>query len=347
MVMVTDEPTYTIGYALLPNKAGSIVQPSLVALAAERGMRLVAVDASRPLTDQGPFHLLIHKRYDQPWRAQLEAFCALHPTVPVVDPPAAVDRLLDRATMLDVVPDLISSLASLDEECSLGVPSQVTVRDATALASTDLRFPLIAKPLAVDGSAVSHAMSLVYRHEGLLAVRTPVVLQEFVNHGGVLFKVYVVGGRATCVRRRSLPDVPRERLADLGQDAAVPFANVSNLQVDPDADDKDAAEMPLPPASFVDEVSRGLRRALGLHLFNFDLIRDEGRRYRHQLLPGVRQDAGLRDRAHGFLRRDAPHQPSHQDLNNSSPNTDNPCYPAYAKSKLLACQCRQKCITSY
>ena len=44
------------------------------------------------------------------------------------------------------------------------------------------------------------------------------MLQEFVNHGGVLFKVYVIGGHATCVRRRSLPDVPAERLLDLTGD---------------------------------------------------------------------------------------------------------------------------------
>ncbi|KAK1630328.1 hypothetical protein QYE76_004643 [Lolium multiflorum] len=60
---------YTIGYALQPSKVGSVFQPSLVALAAERGMRLVAIDASRPLAAQGPFHLIVHKLYDAPWRA--------------------------------------------------------------------------------------------------------------------------------------------------------------------------------------------------------------------------------------------------------------------------------------
>lgn len=266
--------TYTIGYALLPNKVGSVIQPSLVALAAERGMRLVAVDASRPLADQGPFHLLLHKFYDQPWRAQLEAFSALHPSVPVVDPPAAIDRLLDRVSMLDVVSELN---VAAGEDTSLAVPNQVVVHEAAALADPDLlsalRFPLIAKPLAVDGSANSHNMSLIYRPDGLRGLQPPLVLQEFVNHGGVLFKVYVVGDRATCVRRSSLPDVPKKRLLDIEGDPSVPFANVSNLPV-PAAADEDAdnsAEMP--PAGFVDEVARGLRRALGLHLFNFDMIR--------------------------------------------------------------------------
>ena len=60
--------------------------------------------------------------------------------------------------------------------------------------------------------------------EGLAGLRAPLMLQEFVNHSGVLFKVYVIGEHATCVRRRSLPDVPAERLLDLD-------ADVLNLEI--------------------------------------------------------------------------------------------------------------------
>ncbi|XP_073356635.1 inositol-tetrakisphosphate 1-kinase 4-like [Aegilops tauschii subsp. strangulata] len=275
-------PRFTIGYALPPGKAGSVIQPPLEALAAERGMRLVAVDPSLPLADQGPFDLIIHKLFDPAWRARLEAFSALHPAVPVVDAPAAVDRLLDRFTMLDVVPGLAAGL-----DYPLSVPAQVTVSDAAALAADDpshgLRFPLIAKPLAVDGSASSHDLCLVYRAEGLRGLHTPVVLQEFVNHGGVLFKVYVVGSRAVCVRRSSLPDVPAARLADPGADASVPFANISSRP----ALDKGEDSM-TPPAAFVDQVARGLRQALGLHLLNFDMFAatelDDGGRRRYFLV---------------------------------------------------------------
>ena len=31
-------------------------------------------------------------------------------------------------------------------------------------------------------------------------------MQEFVNHGGVVFKVYVVGEHVKCMKRRSLKD---------------------------------------------------------------------------------------------------------------------------------------------
>ncbi|KAL6658078.1 hypothetical protein ACP70R_003664 [Stipagrostis hirtigluma subsp. patula] len=108
-------------------------------------------------------------------------------------------------------------------------------------------------------------MSLVYRREGL---RAPVVLQEFVNHGGVLFKVYVVGDRAACVTRRSLPDVPHGRLHT--GDPCAQFANISHL---PPHGHGAAENSVMPPADFVDEVAHELRRALGLHLFNFDMIR--------------------------------------------------------------------------
>jgi inositol-1,3,4-trisphosphate 5/6-kinase/inositol-tetrakisphosphate 1-kinase len=225
---VTQPPRYAIGYALAPKKQQSLIQPSLVAQAAAQGMDLVPVDASRPLAEQGPFHLLIHKLYGDDWRAQLVAFAARHPAVPVVDPPHAIDRLHNRISMLQVVSELDHAA---DQDTTFGIPSQVVVYDAAALADSGLlaalRFPLIAKPLVADGTAKSHKMSLVYHREGLAKLRPPLVLQEFVNHGGVIFKVYVVGGHVTCVKRRSLPDVSPED--DASAQGSVSFSQVSNL----------------------------------------------------------------------------------------------------------------------
>jgi inositol-1,3,4-trisphosphate 5/6-kinase / inositol-tetrakisphosphate 1-kinase len=56
---------YTIGYAMLPNKHDTFVQPSFLDTAARHGIRLVAIDAARPLAEQGPFDLVVHKLYDQ------------------------------------------------------------------------------------------------------------------------------------------------------------------------------------------------------------------------------------------------------------------------------------------
>ncbi|KAL6906323.1 hypothetical protein ACP4OV_003924 [Aristida adscensionis] len=272
---------YAIGYALAPKKQQSFIQPSLVARAAARGMDLVPVDASRPLAEQGPFDLLIHKLYGDDWRAQLEAFAARHPGVPVVDPPHAIDRLHNRISMLQVVSELDHAHdAAAAAAHTFGIPSQVVVYDAAALADSGLlaalRFPLIAKPLVADGTAKSHKMSLVYHREGLRKLRPPLVLQEFVNHGGVIFKVYVVGGHVTCVKRRSLPDVSLEDNAS--GEGSVSFSQVSNLPTERTAEEyygeKSLEDAVTPPASFVNQIAAGLRRALGLQLFNFDMIRD-------------------------------------------------------------------------
>ncbi|XP_062205695.1 inositol-tetrakisphosphate 1-kinase 1-like [Phragmites australis] len=270
---------YAIGYALAPKKQQSFIQPSLVEQAAARGMDLVPVDTSRPLTEQGPFHLVIHKLYGDDWRAQLEAFSARHPGVPVVDPHHAIDRLHNRISMLQVVSELDNAPLD-DKNRTFGIPSQVVVYDADALVDSGLlaalRFPLIAKPLVADGTAKSHKMSLVYHREGLRKLRPPLVLQEFVNHGGVIFKVYVVGGHVTCVKRRSLPDVSPED--DASAEGSVSFSQVSNLPTERTAEeyyeDISLEDAVMPPAAFVDQVAGGLRRALGLQLFNFDMIRD-------------------------------------------------------------------------
>ncbi|THU61307.1 hypothetical protein C4D60_Mb07t21910 [Musa balbisiana] len=187
---------FVVGYALAPKKQQSFIQPSLVDLARERGIDLVAIDASRRLADQGLFDCVIHKLYGEDWKAQLEDFAARNPSVPIVDPPLAIERLHNRISMLQVVSEL--EIPQVRE--TIGIPSQVVIYDSGALSNSGvvgaLHFPVIAKPLVADGSAKSHKMSLVFHRDALLKLKPPLVLQEFVNHGGVIFKVDVkIGNR--------------------------------------------------------------------------------------------------------------------------------------------------------
>lgn len=172
--------------------------------------------------------------------------------------------------------------------CTFGVPKQIIVHEQSALADpaviSGMRFPVIAKPLAADGSSGSHKMALVFNHDGLLKQNCPLVLQEFVNHGGVVFKAYVAGDYVKCVERKSLPDLSNETLAAFAQVGAVLFSQISNMTVAQDGVSKihlDGVEMP--PECFLTEIARGLRSAMGLNLFNFDMIRD-GRIGNHYLV---------------------------------------------------------------
>lgn len=278
---------FSIGYALAPKKQQSFIQPSLVNLARDRAIDLVPIDSSRPLIDQGPFDCIIHKLSGADWKDQLKRYTSTNPSVPIIDPLDAIERLHNRISMLQVVSEL-EIPPSAAASATFGVPKQIVIFDSATLsdpaASNGLKFPLIAKPLVADGSARSHKMSLVFNRDGLVRQKPPVVLQEFVNHGGVIFKVYVVGDRVRCVKRRSLPDVEEGNLDR--PEGSMSFSQVSNLTMRDRSDDNYLETMHLedvemPPFSFLAEIARGMRRAMKLHLFNFDVIRDVkvGNRY--------------------------------------------------------------------
>ncbi|GMN30533.1 hypothetical protein TIFTF001_002843 [Ficus carica] len=279
------ERRFGVGYALAPKKQQSFIQDSLVSLARSRGIDLVRIEREIPLADQGPFDCVLHKLYGDDWRRQLEEFTAKNPNAVVIDYPEAIERLHNRISMLQVV----SELKIEDRNETFGIPKQIVIYDKETLfdrqAWEGLKFPVIAKPLVADGSAKSHKMALVFNHDGLNNLKPPIVLQEFINHGGVIFKVYVVGEYVKCVKRKSLPDVSEEEKVR-SLEGLLSFSQVSNLATNERTDDKYYKKMHLdetemPPQSFLTDIASGLRRAMKLNLFNFDVIRDArfGNRY--------------------------------------------------------------------
>jgi hypothetical protein len=67
--------------------------------------------------------------------------------------------------------------------------------------STGLRPPYIVKPRVACGVAHSHSMALVLSTGGLQQLQgqvpLPALVQEFVNHGGQQYKVYVMGDQVS------------------------------------------------------------------------------------------------------------------------------------------------------
>lgn len=210
MTMAEEPPTehkvpFRIGYALAQKKTQSFLQEKLCRESLNKGVQLIQIDLTRSLREQGPFDAILHKINRQEWYDELASYQLSHPDVLVVDPPEAIQRLYNRLSMLQVV----GERRVYDSGCSVGVPRQIFVDDRNHLIekfeASGLEFPVIAKPLVVDGTHKSHIMWLVYNEEGLRKLAPPLVIQEFVNHGGVIFKVFVVGGAVRCVRRHSLP----------------------------------------------------------------------------------------------------------------------------------------------
>lgn len=266
-----------VGYALTSKKTKSFLQPKLEVLARNKGILFVSIDQNKPLSDQGPFDIVLHKLSGKEWRQVLEDYRQTHPEVTVLDPPDAIQHIRNRQYMLQAVADMDLS----ESYGKVGVPRQLVIKkDASsisdAVAKSGLTLPLVAKPLVADGSAKSHELSLAYDRYSLQKLEPPLVLQEFVNHGGVLFKVYVVGEAIKVVRRFSLPDVTKR---ELSKTAGVHrFPRVSCAAASADDADLDPGVAELPPRPLLERLAKGLRRRLGLRLFNLDIIREHGTR---------------------------------------------------------------------
>lgn len=277
------EKIVVVGYALTSKKISSFLQPKLLTLARSKGISFVAIDQSRPLSDQGPFDILLHKLPGKEWRKALEDFRQMHPEVTVLDPPDAIQHLYNRQHMLQDVADLNFS----DAYGTVRAPRQLVIKKdpssiPEAVSKAGLILPLVAKPLVVDGTAKSHELALAYDQHSLQMLETPLVLQEFVNHGGILFKVYIVGEAIKVVRRFSLPDVSKQ---EWSKSASVfRFPRVSCAAATADDADLDPSIAELPPQLLLERLAQELRHRLGLHLFNLDIIRERGSKDRFYVI---------------------------------------------------------------
>lgn len=92
------------------------------------------------------------------------------------------------------------------------------------IQASGLALPVLVKPIWADGRAGSHALAVVTAESGLqhlfergpqLGLALPAVAQQYVPHGGCLFKVYVLGRHVRMVTRPSL-DLEVERAARQG-----------------------------------------------------------------------------------------------------------------------------------
>ncbi|KAL1291370.1 inositol-tetrakisphosphate 1-kinase 1-like isoform X1 [Arachis ipaensis] len=294
----THDESYVIGYALEPKKIQNLIRPSLIDHAKKQGIHLIPIDINKPLIQQHPhlrFHCIIQKLQPKHWNnLNFHEYLSKHganttTTTIIIDPPHLVQKLQNRVSMLDSASQLPLSL----QNATVGVPYQVVVDDEKKtknsveemVMGSNLRFPVIAKPLYADGTMKSHELCLVFDAQGLRetlnknaagGAATPVVLQEFVNHGGVVFKVYVAGEHVRCVKRTSLPNIPEDK----AKAGTLKFSQISNFTIqDNNVGDGanhlsniERAEMP--EESLIKELARALRERTGLNLFNIDVIRD-------------------------------------------------------------------------
>ncbi|KAK3279762.1 hypothetical protein CYMTET_12371 [Cymbomonas tetramitiformis] len=281
---------YTVGYAFQAKKVKNLLTEDVVRACRESGIELKQIDFSTALDKQGPFDAILHKVPSSPAiLEQIKAYGARQPHVVILDHPEAVRQIEDRQTMLNCCVGLTISEAAVQAPRQIHIPECSQRKQIQELVETNaLRLPFIVKPLCAGGKATAHDMFIVRNYDELAALQPPLIVQEFINHGGILYKVYVLGEDTMVDVRQSLPDVHLEdSLRDRGEvclghtrnnargaDAeagSVRLCNVPRLSQNVIASTSTVAKV---SEALVTEVSRSLRTRLGLKMFNFDLIRD-------------------------------------------------------------------------
>lgn len=274
-----------VGYWLSDKKMKKLNFQAFADLCRKRGIEVVQLDLSQPLEEQGPLDVIIHKLTDLILEAdqndsqavllvqRVQDYIDAHPETVVLDPLPAIRTLLDRCKSYQLIHRIESCMQDerlcsppfmvLNSECSPDVLEQIKRQGLT--------FPFICKTRVAHGTN-SHEMAIIFSEEDLQDVKPPCVIQSFINHNAVLYKVFVVGDSYTVVERPSLKNFP----AGPADRKAIFFNshNVSKPESSSDLTSRDNVEGESSPPSedVIRELSRSLRAALGVSLFGIDVI---------------------------------------------------------------------------
>ena len=153
-------------------------------------------------------------------------------------------------------------------------------------------YPFIVKPLPAAGTKESHKMGVLLGRHGLSKIQqnVPSLLQQYSNHDGILFKVYVLGDKVWVFQRPSMPNLPQGEIGEgqghgfveFDSQKAYPTMDAfgidvvggseelkckSNAVADADADADHGVTV-----AEIRPVADAIRKAFGLELFGFDIL---------------------------------------------------------------------------
>ncbi|XP_054986111.1 inositol-tetrakisphosphate 1-kinase isoform X2 [Sorex araneus] len=274
-----------LGYWLSEKKLKKLNFQAFAELCRKRGIEVVQLNLNRPIEEQGPLDVIIHKLTDVILEAdqndsqslelvyRFQEYIDAHPETIVLDPLPAIRTLLDRSKSYELIRKIEAYMKD-DRICSPPFMELTSLRGEDTLRllqSHGLDFPFICKTRVAHGTN-SHEMAIIFNQEGLKAIRPPCVLQSFINHNAVLYKVFVVGESYTVVQRPSLKNFSAGT-----SDRESIFFNSHNVSKPESSSvltalDKIEGVFERPSDEVIRELSRALRQALGVSLFGIDII---------------------------------------------------------------------------
>lgn len=282
-----------VGFLLSRRKMRKSIFDTFAHLCGKTGIDLIEVDLDRPLEEQGPFDLIIQKLTDYMVAAiagskeamkmlkGLEMYIKDHPEVMVIDPMESVRKLFDRTTSYQIMKEC----EILDEGVQVLIPNFVQIdeldykQNLKKIENAGVSYPMVCKTVIGHGSESCHEMAVIFNKEGLKDLTPPCVVQQFVNHNAVLFKVFVAGDKHYIVERPSIKNFyitgakDRRTIFFSSHDVSKPDSGSYLSELDEDDNDD---SLTTPDESLVLKLLRKLQPKLNLTMFGIDIIVEKG-----------------------------------------------------------------------
>uniref|UniRef100_A0A8C5LC37 Inositol-tetrakisphosphate 1-kinase n=1 Tax=Jaculus jaculus TaxID=51337 RepID=A0A8C5LC37_JACJA len=268
-----------VGYWLSEKKIKKLNFQAFAELCRKRGIEVVQLNLSRPIEEQGPLDVIIHKLTDVILEAdqndsqslelvhRFQEYIDAHPETIILDPLPAIRTLLDRSKSYELIRKIEAYMKGM--EVCLALLGHRGPR--LSLRRAEARILSFCKTRVAHGTN-SHEMAIIFNKEGLSAIQPPCVVQNFINHNAVLYKVFVVGESYTVVQRPSLKNFSagtsdRESIFFNSHNVSKPESSSVLTELD-----KIEGVFERPSDEVIRELSRALRQALGVSLFGIDII---------------------------------------------------------------------------
>ncbi|KAL5703472.1 inositol-1,3,4-trisphosphate 5/6-kinase [Ranunculus cassubicifolius] len=296
----SDGSVLTVGYVMKPSREDDFAKRGAFPMhTTNNGLMFVPLSFDLPLASQlQQVDVVLHKATDQvisigfsegssktlytKGMQELQRYFQDHPDCCVIDPLDNISPVLDRLRMQQILLGLEN--LKTDGQCRIRAPHFLKVDDfndpklGERLSEVNLYLPSIVKPQVACGVADAHDMAIVFRTEDFksLEVPLPAVVQEYVDHSSLLYKLYVLGEKVFYSVKNSTPNSD-VFLSSYEKDGHKPiiFNSLKSLPIaaKKKSDDDDYLDVEL-----ATEAANWLRKKLSLTIFGFDIVIQQGSR---------------------------------------------------------------------
>ena len=109
----------------------------------------------------------------------------------IIDLPEKIYRVLDRYEQACILKKTSEKENLFYVPPFLRVLDEDTEQIMESISKLNMKFPMICKPLKCDAPIASHNHKILFRPDHLKNCQRPYILQEFVQHDAILFKVSI------------------------------------------------------------------------------------------------------------------------------------------------------------